>query len=200
METSGDIAPTQDPGTAQSYDSTSIRLHWITATLVVVLWGIAQIIDYFPKGPTRVAVRSLHILLGVSLGLILLTRIYWRLRHGRRLPRAGSGILGYAGQGMHYVLYLALLATVTLGVANVWVRGDTVTGLFTVPQYAPGDKALRSLVEGLHGTLANALLILAGVHALAALIHRIVLRDAVMRRMLPGKDGRRRPGAALDDS
>jgi cytochrome b561 len=35
-------------------------------------------------------------------------------------------------------------------------------------------------------TFANALLILAGAHALAAFVHHFVLRDEVLRRMLPG--------------
>jgi cytochrome b561 len=179
------------PGNHQCYDPVSIRLHWITAALVVALWGIAQVIDLFPKGTPKITVRSLHIILGVTLAFVLLTRIYWRMRHGRRLPRAQAGVLGYLAQGMHYVLYVALAATLTLGIANVWVRGDTVIGLFTVPKFAPGDKALKDLVEGLHGTFANTILILAGVHALAALFHHFLLRNTVLRRMLPGQDARR---------
>lgn len=44
----------------QPCDAASIRLHWVTAALVVALWGIAQIIDLFPRGPLRIAVRSTH--------------------------------------------------------------------------------------------------------------------------------------------
>jgi len=181
----------------QPYDATTIWFHWITAALVVLLWGIAQIIDFFPKGPPKIAVRSLHILLGALLAVVLLVRIYWRVRHGQRLPAANSGFAGYLAQGMHYLLYAALVATVALGLANVWVRGDTVTGLFTVRQFAPGDKALKSLIEHLHGNFANAILIAAGLHAMVALIHHAVLRDTVLRRMLPIRDRQRagRPGS-----
>lgn len=178
------------PDANHCYDSTTIRLHWITAALVGTLWGVAQIIDWFPKGAPKIAVRSLHIMLGVALALVLLTRLYWRMRHGRRLPPADPGVLGLLARSMHYVLYAALAATITLGVFNVWVRGDTVTGLFTVPKFAPDDKALKSLVEDLHGTFANAILILAGVHALAALVHHFVLHDTVLRRMLPARSDR----------
>ena len=178
------------PGVAQTYDAVTIRLHWITAALVAVLWGIAQIIDFFPKGSAKIAVRSLHILPGAVLTLVLLARFYWRMRHGRRLPPENPGILGYLAQGTHYLLYVALAATVALGLANVWVRGDTITGLLTVPQFAPGDQALKRLVEGLHGNFANAILIVACLHAAAALVHQYVLRDTVLSRMLPGRYGR----------
>ena len=42
----------------------------------------------------------------------------------------------------------------------------------------------------LHNNVAWALIIIAGVHALAALFHHYVLRDGILRRMLPGSAGR----------
>jgi cytochrome b561 len=184
-----DVGSTPAAGleTATRYDQSTMLLHWLTAGLVVLLWGIAQVIDFFPKGPPRIAARSTHILLGVVLGAVLLTRIFWRIGSGRRLPLAFPGFIGYAGKAMHYVLYLLLATVVALGLANVWVRGDTITGLFTVPKFAPDNIELKKTVEGLHKTFANAILIFAGLHALAGLIHHFVLRNDVLRRMLPGK-------------
>ena len=167
------------------YDRMSIMLHWATAGLVLLLWGIAQIIDFFPKGEPKVAVRSLHILLGATLGLVLIIRAGWRIGWGRQLPSNDPGIMRHAAKAAHWALYFLVAATVTLGLANAWVRGDTVTGLFTISQLAPGDKALKQLVEDLHGTFANAILIAAGMHAVAALVHHFVLHDGVLRRMLP---------------
>ena len=65
------------------------------------------------------------------------------------------------------------------------MRGDSIFGLFSVPSIAPGDRALRRLVGGWHETAANLVLILAGLHAAAALFHHWALRDGVLRRMLP---------------
>jgi cytochrome b561 len=168
------------------YDRTSILLHWVTAVLVVLLWVIAQIIDDFPKGPGRVSARSVHITLGVILLLVLLVRMLWRSGSGRRLPIAHTGWLGYLGKTVHYLLYLLLGAVLLLGIANVWVRGDSYFGLFTVPKFDPGNTELKETVENLHETVANILLIVAGVHAAAALVHHFVLRNGVLRRMLPG--------------
>jgi cytochrome b561 len=179
--------PAREAAEASHYDSISIRYHWITAASVLVLWGIAEVIDDFPRGTPRVTVRSLHILLGIFLALLLLGRIYWRLRHGRRLAHASAGVFGFAARAMHYILYLGLVATIGLGIANVWIRGDRFFGLFTVPSLAPGDRDLRHFVEELHENFANGLLILAGLHACAGLVHHFVLRDSVLRRMLPDR-------------
>jgi cytochrome b561 len=43
-------------------------------------------------------------------------------------------------------------------------------------------------VENLHETFANALVILAAAHALAAVAHHFILRDGVLRTMLPRAD------------
>ena len=79
-----------------------------------------------------------------------------------------------------------LLATVILGVANVWVRGDKLFNLVKVPAFDPGNKALRASVEDYHAFAANFVLILAGLQAAAGLAHHYLLKDTVLGRMLPG--------------
>ena len=166
------------------YDRTSILLHWATATLVVLLWLIAHWIDDFPRGTPRITARSVHILLGVTLLAVVLARMVWRLRWGQRLPLANPGPAGYLAKTVHYALYGLLLAVLLLGIANVWVRGDSIFGLFSVPKFSP-DQELRHTVEDLHETVANIVLIVAGLHALAALAHHYFMRDGVLKRMLP---------------
>ncbi len=167
------------------YDRTSILLHWVTATLVVALWLIAHGIDDFPRGTPRITVRSIHILLGVMLLAVVLARVIWRAKWGHRLPLASPRPAGYLARTVHFTLYALLLAVLLLGIANVWVRGDNIFGLFTVPKFSP-DQDLRHEVEDLHETVANIVLIVAGLHALAALAHHYFMRDGVLRRMLPG--------------
>jgi cytochrome b561 len=180
------IAPAHESQEAPlSYDSKTIALHWITAALVVTLWCLGQTIDWFPRGTGRITARSVHICLGVTLGLILCFRLYWRIFAGRRLPPATSGLIQTLSTLVHFALYAALLGTVVLGVANAWIRGDTLFNLFTIPAFDPGNKGLREQVENLHGLFANGLLILVGFHAAAALVHHFLLRDNVLRRMLP---------------
>jgi cytochrome b561 len=172
---------------AARYDFATIALHWLTAALVVLLWCIGQGVGFLPhRSPLRATAWSLHILLGVTLAMVLLARIAWRSGPGARLPAAGSGWLGRLATATHYGLYALLVATVVLGVINAWVRGSTVFGLFTFPHAVPGEAALRHTIFELHADLADLTVIVAGLHAAAALAHHYVLRDSVLRRMLPG--------------
>lgn len=172
------------------YDRTTIVSHWVTAALVALLWCIGQTIDYFPKGTPRVSARSAHILLGATLGIVLVSRLLWRIRWGRRLPAASEGALGVIHQCGHVVLYGLLLATVAFGIANAWIRGDTILGLFKIPSIAPGASDLRERVENIHAWLANTLLVVVGLHAAVALLHEPVFGHVVLRRMLPSRKAR----------
>lgn len=171
--------------TSQPYDGVSILLHWLTAVLVAILWTLGQTIDFFPKGALRIDARSVHILLGATLGIVLLVRVLWRASAGRRLPSANTGWLGIVARIVHYGLYLLVTATVVLGVCNAWQRGDVLFNLYTIPKLIPGDLALRRTLEELHGDFADVVVIVAGLHAAAALAHHYLLRDPVLRRMLP---------------
>lgn len=175
---------------APRYDARTIRLHWLTAGLVVALWLLGQTIDWFPRGAPRVFARSAHISVGALLACVILYRIWWRMSGGAQLAAAGTGVLQTLARSMHMALYAGMLATVALGVANTWVRGDNLFYLFKIPAFDPGNKALREAVEDYHAFAANLLLVLAGLHAVAGLAHHYVLKSDVLGRMLPASSRR----------
>ncbi len=169
------------------YDGISLHLHWLTAALVVEQWVGAHLIDDFPNVAPRVAARSVHISFGLILGLVLIARILWRATRGRKLPPADHGFLQFIANATHWALYALLVAVIPVGMFLVFVRGDSYFGLFSVPAFDAGNKILRDNVAELHGLLANAILILAGLHAAAALVHHFLWHDNVLRRVLPGR-------------
>jgi cytochrome b561 len=176
-----------EPAAAQGlrHARTTIVLHWLTALLVVALWTIGQTIDFAPNGALRVDYRSLHMLLGVTLGIVLIIRLVWRITRGGMLPPLDQGLLLLIARVTHWLLYALMLVTVGLGITNVLVRGDSIFNLVQVSQLFPGDRAIVHTIGDRHALAANAVLILAGLHSAAALFHHFVLRDATLRRMLP---------------
>jgi len=172
---------------ARQYDARTIALHWATAGLIAAQWGIAQVIDWFPNGTPRVAVRSTHIVLGLALVAVLLTRVAWRATSGRRLPAADSGALHIVAKATHWTMYGLLAAVLALGMVTAWARGDSIFGLFRLPKLDPSNPDLGEYMVGVHGTAVTVLLVLAAVHAGAALMHHYFWKDGVLRRMLPNQ-------------
>jgi cytochrome b561 len=174
---------------AVRYDGTTMLFHWLTALLVAGQWLGAQTIDWFPKGPLRVDVRSLHITFGTVLACLLVARLVWRVTGGRRLRAADPGPLQVLARATHWGLYALLLAMVSVGMFLAWARGDSLFNLVRIPAYAPGDHDFADRVQDIHATIGWMIVGLAGFHAAAALVHRYVWRDTILARMLPGKRG-----------
>ncbi len=176
------------------YDRVEIALHWTTAAFVAVLWLLGQGWGYLPRGSDgRHALQDLHVSLGLLFTAVLAARILWRLGPGRRPLPATTGLAEVAAKLVHYLLYVLLTGQVVLGWLWRWANHDPLSlfGLFTIPSPAAFTKAQKTLFGNLHGTIANVILILAGLHAAAALFHHFALRDGVLRRMLPaGRAGR----------
>ncbi|CAH1676496.1 cytochrome b561 [Chelatococcus asaccharovorans] len=166
------------------YDATTIRLHWLTAFIVLLLWILGQISDLFPHGPINSGLWSIHVVMGFVLVPLVVFRVFWRHTGGTRLDRSGYGALYVMTKGAHYVLQGLLILAIALGVANAFIRGYNLFGIVSLPHV--GDPALRRPVTGAHELAANLLLVLVALHAAVALFHHYALRDDVLQRMLPG--------------
>jgi cytochrome b561 len=179
--------PPRDP--VDRYDRRTIAAHWLVAALVVAQWTSGHTIDWFAKGAPRVDSRSVHLILGTLLATALAYRVYWRIARGRRFPVDTRSIDGWAAVVMQGALYAILITVVGLGLWNEALRGDSLFNLVSLPKLGAYTKEARHLLSNQvttwHSLAANLLLILAGLHATAALLHHYVLRDGTLQRMLP---------------
>jgi len=88
----------------------------------------------------------------------------------------------------HYALYALLIAVPVAGIVVQFARGDALPlfGLSDIPSPWLANRAFARSAKEVHEVLANALVIFAGLHAAAALVHHWILRDRTLVRMLPG--------------
>ena len=145
----------------------------------------AQTTDWFPRGPLRADVRSVHIVVGVLLAALVAARLLWRVTGRRRLPLADKGTFNLVAKGTHWGLYALLVAMVGVGLFLEWTRDDSIFDLFSIPAYDPGDRVLTHQGREMHATIGWLILALAGLHAGAALVHRCLWHDGVLGRMAP---------------
>jgi cytochrome b561 len=73
-------------------------------------------------------------------------------------------------------------------ISGAWLEGHPLTflGQVRVGPLLPEVHNLGKAIASIHTWLGDAILWIAGVHAVAALYHHFVLRDRVLRSMLPG--------------
>jgi cytochrome b561 len=192
-------APTQADIRAprSTYSSVAIALHWTIAILMLTNIGLAW---YFGtlKGPAEVAPLALHKSIGITVLLLTLARIGWRLAYPPPpLPAHMKTWERIAAKGTHLLFYGLMLAMPLSGWAMVsaspLIRLHPTVLYGVVPWPAvpyPGldsDQlhAVRKLAGRTHATLALVAYATIMLHVAAALKHQLLDRDDVLARMLP---------------
>jgi cytochrome b561 len=173
-----------DDGT--TYDGVAIALHWATAFLVVANFLLAQTWDWFAK-PTKALMEDTHMSFGVLLTAVIIARIIWRWLPGHQVSSIEAGWVRLASKVAHYVLYLLLIAEAGLGFAFRWGAGRPMAffGTGIPPLIGEIARPLRRELREFHEWIGWAIIVLALLHAAAALYHHYVLKDRVLARMLP---------------
>lgn len=170
------------------YGLTSIALHWLVAMAVFGLFGLG----FWMVGLTyysswyRIA-PDLHKSIGVVLFLVMLLRVLWRFVSPAPAPLASQGRLTQTAAKLgHGLLYVGLFVVMVSGylISTADGRAISVFGLFDVPAFVTSIPNQADSAGLVHEYAAWALVIFAVVHALAALKHHFIDRDATLRRML----------------
>jgi cytochrome b561 len=176
--------------TREGYGLVAIGLHWLVAVTVLGLFGLGLwMVELTYYDPWYRTAPGIHKAVGVLLFIALVLRLLWRLGQpapapiGRRWERALAGLV-------HALLYLLLFATMIAGylISTADGRAVEVLGLFAVPATFTGLANQEDIAGAVHFWLAWTLVGLVTLHALAALKHAFIDRDATLRRMLrPGR-------------
>jgi cytochrome b561 len=176
----------QDP--ASRYGAVAQVFHWATAILVLAAFIVG------PGGseqnvysPARDFDRQLHETLGLCVFVLTLIRALWRSVDTHPDPPQVSRWMGIAAKAVQWTLYLLLFAVPLTAIAGAWLEGHPLTLLagVQIPPFLGRSHDVGAAIARLHTWLGDAILWLAGFHALAALYHHVILKDGVLVSMLP---------------
>jgi cytochrome b561 len=176
------------PDRATGYGNAAVALHWLTALLVVVAYTLG------PGGSeSRVYStakdfdRQWHEVLGLTVLLLTLVRLVWRAIAGTPELPPSQRWMHVTSRIVQALLYVLLLALPLTAISGAWLEGHPLTlGLLgQVPPPTAENHALGEKLAEVHTWLGDTILWVAGLHAAAALFHHFVLRDDVLRAMLP---------------
>jgi cytochrome b561 len=86
-------------------------------------------------------------------------------------------------------LYVLLFAVPLTAISGAWLEGHALTllGGLAIPPATVESHELGAKIAEIHTWLGDAIMWVAGTHALAALIHHFILKDSVLRSMLPSR-------------
>ena len=171
-----------------TYGATAKTLHWVIVLLLCIQYPLGWLLPDIRRGMTPGAAMTIHISIGMVILALIVVRFAWRLTH----PVAPESSLPpwqrVSSEGVHWLLYILVLATTVTGWFFASQRGWSISLFFVLPLpmlTAQGSEIGRAIGRW-HEFTEWALLVLIGLHVAAALMHLFVYRNRIMQRMLPG--------------
>jgi len=186
--------------TSKSYGSMAKYLHWGTAVLFLVAYMSFYFRLWFTeaKTPENFTALQIHLSIGITLGVIVVLRIVWRITNRQPDPEPGTKLEHFAAHVGHYALYVIMIIMPITGYVGTGVNTDYFfmfeiqkfenTWLF---QSLVSDglgmtfKELEEPIDFIHKDVLGAWvvwLLIAG-HILAALYHHYVRKDRTLPKM-----------------
>lgn len=189
------------------YNKVSIILHWVIGLALLMMFALgywmSDLSKELPKTATmdlfnfglyaitlpepitpRAFYFNLHKSIGVTLLVLIGFRLFWRLKHAApAFPSTMQKWEKQLAEGVHKLLYLLMMV---LPVTGVLMAAYSKYGIlwFGVPLVAGLDNAgLRDVFKESHEVIATLLLVLIGLHVAAAIKHKLVDNDNIMKRM-----------------
>ena len=172
------------------YTAVAIGLHWLIALALMCNLALGVYMSDLPLsvGPIKLKLYAYHKWAGVTVFILVMVRIFWRIAHQPPPPAPGTRSWQRVVAGStHLVLYLLTLAVPLAGWLYSSARGfQTVYfGVLPIPDLLGKDLGLAENLKELHESLAFLMAALIVFHMAAALKHHWVDRDDTLASMLP---------------
>ncbi len=171
------------------YSKVAILFHWVIALLIGANILLANLSEDLPRA-ARAAYMNPHKAIGISILLLSVGRILWRLSH--RPPPLSNKIAGWqamSGKAVHILFYVLMIVMPVTGWLMIAAsgRGAPVDffGLFTADLAIGKNTMLSGFGKESHEFLATPLLVLIGLHVIGALKHQFMDRLPFLQRMWP---------------
>jgi cytochrome b561 len=184
------------PESRARYTAVAQALHWLIAALIVVQFSLAWTADDLPLGMHKLALLARHKSFGMTVLMLAILRLAWRLFNpAPPLPAGMSKLERFLARATHVAFYVLLFAMPLSGWLMSSAKNYSVSwfGMFTWPNLLAPNERWFDVLRSTHDVLSYVLFGVAILHIAAALKHHFWNKDDVLTRMLPfTKSGRQR--------
>src|SRR5579862_6769875 len=157
------------PTQATRYSALAQLFHWVIAALIVVQFTLARLADPLPLGVHKIALLARHKSFGMTILMLAVLRLLWRLGHrAPPLPAGMSRFERLAARGTHLAFYVLLFAMPLTGWMMSSAKNYSVSwfGLFTWPDLIGKNETAFDFLRATHDTMSNVLFAIAVLHIL----------------------------------
>ena len=175
--------------TTTRWGSLAQLFHWVIVALVITQFVLGTLSASLPAASLKkLTWITPHKSIGITILALAVLRLVWRwLNPTPLLPDTLKPYERALAHFTHYALYALLFVMPLTGWIMSSARSFPVSwfGVVQLPDLVGRDPALYEALHTTHAILAWTLAAIAVLHIAAALKHHLVLKDDVLKRMIP---------------
>lgn len=181
--------------TPTRYHSVSKLLHWTIAGLIVLQYliaNLAELAEDADQSLRELALLANHKSVGITVLMLAFARLGWRLL--KSPPPFPSTMPAWQKRSSH-VSHWAMYGLIFLLPVTGWLMSSATAysvswfNLVALPDFVTPDAQMAEFWEDTHEILTKLLLVVVGIHVLAALKHHFIDKDDILKRMLSRVSG-----------
>lgn len=187
--------------TAQSYGSIAKWFHWTTAGLFLASYMAVYYRHWFTeeKTPENWTALQLHLSIGVTITVIVVLRILWKVLNQDPVLEPGTRLQHLAAKSGHYALYTVMIVMPLTGYLGTGVNAEYFF-MFDIPKFEStylynllvtdglgiSFKEFEESIDFVHKNIGGAWLVWMLIlgHVIAALYHHFVKKDQTLQKMM----------------
>lgn len=186
--------------TPSSYGAIAKWLHWTTALLFLCAYISVYYRQWFTEArtPESSIALQLHLSVGITIAVVVILRIIWRLTDTSPTPEPGTRLQHLTARAGHYALYAIMIIMPITGYLGTGANTNYFF-VFEIPKFGETELFKNLVSEGMglsfkefeepidfvHKKVLGEWLVwlLIAGHSAAALYHHFVKRDRTLIRM-----------------
>ena len=158
--------------------------HWLSAAVLIIQIPLGFYLVDLDFGEKRLTIESIHVILGLSIFYLTLFRLIYKLFNPT--PSLGNNI--FPGQKLvaklnHILLYASLLTITISGALKKLFNGE-VLDIFLLDIEIKDNFELAELFYDIHIISNYTLIALISLHIFAVIIHKVVFKENLLKRIL----------------
>ena len=170
--------------TLTEYGTISKIFHWLSAAVLIIQIPLGFYLVDMDFSEKRLTVESLHVTLGISIFYLTLFRLIYKTFNPT--PPLQNSI--FAGQKLiaklnHYLLYISILTITISGALKKLYNGEELDIFFSKIEIKDNFDLAEIFYE-IHIIGNYTLIALITLHISAVIIHRIIFKENLLKRIL----------------
>ncbi len=166
----------------KQYSMRTAVTHWLVFLLVVAALGLGLYLADGENTAEKLSLFPVHFLIGDTVLLLTLLRIYFRKKDGEPAPANQNPVLNKLATAVHQGLNISILAVAISGMVTVVKSGVLKAMEAHDPTLIPDFSKVEA--KEFHELFIGITVALLAFHVAAAIYHQFLVKDNLMRRIM----------------